>query len=146
DPTSATFTQTGSMAGGRSMPSSVLLGSGKVLVAGGVDSPPLTYLSTTELFDPTTKTFTPGPTMSTPRASHTIDVLPGGSVIVVGGTSGLNVGLASAEILALTAAGGACTVGDDCVSGSCDDGTCCIAACKLQCRTCNATGGCIAVA
>ena len=61
-----------------------LLPSGKVLVAGGVNSE---YLDNAELFDPATGTWTATGSLSTRRAGHTATLLPSGDVLVAGGDS-----------------------------------------------------------
>jgi hypothetical protein len=61
------------------------LGSGKVLLAGGVGSGGAS-LTSAELYDPVANTFTAiASTMSAARARHTATILPGGAVLLAGG-------------------------------------------------------------
>ncbi|MFY9805298.1 MAG: kelch repeat-containing protein [Candidatus Acidiferrales bacterium] len=91
DPTTGTFSTTGTMAEARSLHTATLLPSGKVLVAGGgVEN------STAELYDPAAGTFSITGGMEIGRSGHTATLLPNGSVLVAGG--GIFLGLASAEL------------------------------------------------
>lgn len=56
-----------------------LLPDGRVLVAGGIDSPQAL------LWDPVTGSLEPAGTLTTPRAHHTATLLPDGRVLIVGG-------------------------------------------------------------
>jgi hypothetical protein len=100
DPTSGTFSSTGSMAGTRDFQTATRLLDGRVLIVGGTD----TYahaLTSAELFDPTTGTFSPTGSLAGPRGFHTATLLLDGRVLIVGGTSDSWTGaqfLASAEI------------------------------------------------
>jgi hypothetical protein len=77
------FTSTGSMGTARQSHTATLLGTGKVLVAGGSD---LTgTLATAELYDPTAGTFSPTGSMETGRNGHTATLLKDGKVLVAGG-------------------------------------------------------------
>ncbi|WP_224242295.1 kelch repeat-containing protein [Hyalangium gracile] len=86
---------TGSMVKGREGHTATLLNSGKVLVAGGVDSSG--SLAEAELYDPTTRTWSPTDTMKTGRHHHTATLLPSGKVLVAGGENEEGV-LSSAEL------------------------------------------------
>jgi WD40 repeat protein len=100
DPTTGTFSPTGSMAAPRSQHTATLLADGRVLIAGGltgssaraggitlasyrtaaVDS----FLATAEIYDPTTGTFSRTGSMSSPHRGHTATLLRDGRVLVVG--------------------------------------------------------------
>ncbi len=99
DPTTGTFSATGSMSAARSFAQATLLSNlsnGKVLIAGGFNSSTLMVLSSAELYDPAAGTFTPTGGMSTPRQSFTATLLPNGKVLVAAGvTTGA---LGSAEV------------------------------------------------
>jgi hypothetical protein len=95
DPTTGTFTATGSMNTARLLHTATLLNNGKVLVAGGDSSSQ--PLASAELYDPTTGTFTAIGSMSTARSLHTATLLNNGTVLVVGGHIG-TLPLTSAEL------------------------------------------------
>ncbi|MBZ4329465.1 kelch repeat-containing protein [Corallococcus sp. AS-1-12] len=83
DPTTNTWTRTGSMAQGRSRQLATLLPDGKVLVAGGEDING--YLTSSEVYDPATGTWSPAGAMAEPHFS-TAPLLPTGKVLAVGVT------------------------------------------------------------
>jgi hypothetical protein len=91
DPSTGSFSVTGSMAASRSFHTATLLPSGKVLVAGGGDEN-----STAEVYDPATVSFSITGGMEIGRSGHTATLLPNGSVLVAGG--GIFAGLAFAEL------------------------------------------------
>jgi hypothetical protein len=91
DPSSGSFSVTGSMAEARTFHTATLLPNGKVLVAGGGDEN-----STAEVYDPATGAFSTTGGMEIGRSGHTATLLPNGSVLVAGG--GIFAGLASAEL------------------------------------------------
>ena len=91
DPSTGSFSVTGSMAEARTLHTATLLPSGKVLVAGGGDEN-----STAEVYDPATGSFGITGGMAIGRSGHTATLLSNGSVLVVGG--GIFAGLASAEL------------------------------------------------
>ena len=103
DPGSGSWTDTGSMSGGRILHTATLLPDGKVLVAGGADSiseTSVNALATAELYDPATGSWTATGPMIDPRAHHTATLLADGKVLVAGG-SGSAAGtdsLATAEL------------------------------------------------
>ena len=89
DPSSGTFTATGSMATSRVGHTATLLPNGKVLIAGGARdlSPDGSYLpmASAELYDPSSETFTTTGSMATPRVGYTATLLPNGKVLIAGG-------------------------------------------------------------
>ncbi len=91
DPSTGSFSVTGSLAEARTFHTATLLPNGKVLVAGGGDEN-----STAEVYDPATGSFSISGGMEIGRSGHTATLLPNGSVLVAGG--GIFAGLASAEL------------------------------------------------
>jgi hypothetical protein len=91
DPSTGSFTATGSMETIRFAATATLLNSGNVLVAGGVGP-----LDTAELYNPAAGTFTPVGNMSTGRSNHTAVLLSSGKVLLIGGrgVNGISVGTA----------------------------------------------------
>jgi Galactose oxidase, central domain len=85
DPVPGSFTPTGNMGTARVGHTAALLPSGKVLVAGGQFSNPL---STTELYDPGTGSFTAAGAMQTGRVAHTATLLQNGTTLLAGGDLG----------------------------------------------------------
>jgi uncharacterized repeat protein (TIGR02543 family) len=85
DPAVPNFTATGASPLVSTYPKSVLLPSGKVLIAGGssliVDAP----ITEAALYDPPTKSFATTSPKAIPRVHHTINLLPNGKVLVTGG-------------------------------------------------------------
>jgi Galactose oxidase, central domain len=78
-----TFTATGSLNTGRYGHTATLLPSGKVLVAGGVDTNGNPTASA-ELYDPATGTWTYTTPMNSPHFLHTATLLPNGKVLIFG--------------------------------------------------------------
>lgn len=77
----------------------MLLGTGKVLVAGGL-GPGWTFLSSAELYDPATGRFSPTGSLTVARESHVAIRLQDGRVLIAGGHNGVRRNLtllASAE-------------------------------------------------
>jgi Bacterial Ig-like domain (group 2)/Galactose oxidase, central domain len=91
NPSTGSFSVTGSMVEARSYHTATLLPSGQVLVAGGG-----TENSTAEVYDPASGSFSITGGMEIGRSGHTATLLSNGSVLVAGG--GLFAGLASAEL------------------------------------------------
>jgi (2Fe-2S) ferredoxin len=88
DPTTGTWTRTGSMSTSREQQSATLLGDGDVLVAGGNTESgfnPGRNLSTAELYDPSSGAWSPTASMMTPRSGQTATLLSNGWVLVAGG-------------------------------------------------------------
>ena len=91
DPSTGTFTSTGSMTAARYSQAATLLADGRVLITGGEGPGPgprfSSGLTSAELYDPKTGTFTATGTMSAPHPSATLNLLSSGKVLVTGGTS-----------------------------------------------------------
>lgn len=85
DPTTGTWTFTGSMHTARAYHTAALLHSGKVLVLGGWVYNGGYALSSAELYDPTTGTWTATSSMPTVRFYNTMTTLLGGKILVAGG-------------------------------------------------------------
>jgi hypothetical protein len=100
DPSTGTFTPTGSMKTARAHHTATLLPNRKVLVAGGSNG--LNVLSSAELYDPDTGTFTPTGAMKAPRRSFTAVGVATNKVLIAGGWNGSKA-LASAELYDWTA-------------------------------------------
>lgn len=90
-----TFLPTGSLAAARSQHTATLLPNGKVLVAGGQVSSPLT---SAEFYDPATGLWSATSSLATARFAHTAILLPSGKVLVMGGTGTGGARLASVEL------------------------------------------------
>ncbi|MEP7345849.1 MAG: kelch repeat-containing protein [Gemmatimonadaceae bacterium] len=95
DPTTRTFSRTGSPRVPRGAHTATLLPDGRVLIAGGYNG---SYLASTEIFDPAHGTFTPGPNMIESRIDHLAITLGDGRTLIVGGQGGESTFLASAEL------------------------------------------------
>jgi len=92
------FAPTGSMTVARMGHTATLLPSGKVLIAGGVDSVFSAGLASAELYDPVAGTFTATGDMTVARGTeHTATLLATGKVLIAGGHDDTN-DLASAEL------------------------------------------------
>jgi len=87
DPSTGTFTQTGSMAVGRFLYTATLLQNGKVLIVGGALTSTSDPVATAEVYDPATGIFTMTHEMATAREQHTATLLADGRVLIVGGTT-----------------------------------------------------------
>lgn len=89
DPSSGTFTPTGSPCIAREFHTATPLATGKVLIAGGneFNGYPtwLTPTATAELYDPATGSFAATGSMSIGRSGHTASLLTDGRVLIVGG-------------------------------------------------------------
>ena len=84
DPTTGTFSPTGSMTTSRDGHTATLLSDGRVLMTGGNDLGDHGVASA-ELYDPETGIFTATGSMTTARALHTATLLSDGRVLIVGG-------------------------------------------------------------
>lgn len=87
DPSTGTFTQTGSMTAGRFMHTATQLQNGKVLIVGGALTSTSNPLATAEIYDPAAGTFTATGAMATAREQHTATLLADGRALIVGGGS-----------------------------------------------------------
>jgi hypothetical protein len=92
DPSTGTFTLTGSMAVGRFLHTATLLQNGKVLIVGGALTSTSDPVATAEVYDPATGTFTMTGAMATVREQHTATLLADGRVLIVGGTTSTSTG------------------------------------------------------
>ena len=102
DPTTGTFSPTGSLATARDLHTATLLSGGRVLVAGGLargrayaDDPQ--FLALAELYDPAGSFSATGP-MTERRARQMATLLADGRVLVTGGSGDFAAPLASAEL------------------------------------------------
>jgi hypothetical protein len=85
DPSTDSFTATGSMASVRVGHTATLLTNGKVLIAGGTTAYMSGYLASAELYDPDTGTFIRTGSMTTARTGQTATLLSSGKVLLTGG-------------------------------------------------------------
>lgn len=144
DPTTNRFTPAGNLAAVRSELQAVRLDSGRVMIAGGQVAG--SSVSDVEIFDPASKTFTAQPPLSFARSSFGLSLLPNGDVLANGGKAPNGTSVRNAEVWSPTGKGVQCRVGDDCLSGVCQQGTCCAGPCAGPCKTCvTGTGACVAV-
>jgi len=84
DPSTGTFSVTGSLNTARFGHTATVLPTGEVLIAGGINSAG-NYLASAELYNPSTGTFTPTGSMKTTRELATATLLGSGQVLVAGG-------------------------------------------------------------
>ena len=90
NPITDTWSNTGSIAGGRMLHSATLLPNGKVLIAGGCDTFSNNYMTTSLLYDYVTNTWSNTGSMTKVQLGHTATATRNGMVITVGGyTPGL---------------------------------------------------------
>ncbi|HEX2030468.1 MAG TPA: PxKF domain-containing protein [Actinomycetota bacterium] len=92
DPSTGTWSATGSLSVPRSGSTLTVLADGGVLAVGGTDGS--TYHTSAETWDPGTGAWSPAGAMAASRASHSATVVNGGSVLVAGGYNGAPVGTA----------------------------------------------------
>ena len=93
------FCATGSLSTPREIDTDVLLGNGKVLIAGGANMSG-NFLNTAELYDPATGTVSPTGNLTAPngRALQASVVLPDGKVLLLGGSDSASSALATVEL------------------------------------------------
>ena len=87
NPNSGTITYTGGLAVARTAPA-ILLGNGKVLVAGGYSCDAngnCSSLSSAEVYDPNSSSFSGAGNMTLDRYGHTMTLLENGKVLIAGG-------------------------------------------------------------
>jgi hypothetical protein len=87
NPNSGSFTYTGSLATARAAPA-VLLGNGKVLIAGGYScdaSGNCASLQSAEIYDPASGAFSTAGNMTVARSGHTATLLGNGKVLIAAG-------------------------------------------------------------
>ena len=144
DPATESFTATGATLGVRNGGRAVVLKSGNVMIAGGTDPSGIT--ASVEIFGVVTKTFAAQPPITFARDRFGAALLPSGDVLVFAGLLGTTYSTSFSETWHPGAAGSSCTAGDDCLTGSCEEGVCCATPCNGACKTCTAaSGACVAV-
>ena len=94
DPSTGTFSPTGSLATARSNATAILLPDGLILVAGGYTD---ALNAAAELYDPKTGSFSLTGLQATASADATATLLPDGRILIAGGDSG-GTSLSSAEL------------------------------------------------
>jgi MBG domain/Bacterial Ig-like domain (group 2)/Abnormal spindle-like microcephaly-assoc'd, ASPM-SPD-2-Hydin/Kelch motif/Galactose oxidase, central domain len=85
DPTTGTFSPSGSLNAGRYSHTATLLTNGDVLVTGGYSTTSSSILASVELYDPASGLFSPAGSMAASRVFHTATLLNNGQVLVVAG-------------------------------------------------------------
>jgi len=101
DPTTGTWSLTGSLNVSRSAASATLLQNGKVLVFAGLQIPVngnFNILSSAELYDASTGTWTPTGSLNVARQGTTATLLPDGRVLAAGGGAHNGAGLLQTEL------------------------------------------------
>jgi hypothetical protein len=122
----------------------VLLASGRVLIAGGVDNRTASSFSTTEIYDPAKDVWTPGPSMLAHLGDDesTLTLLSDGRAVLAGGTAaGAGNVVATVEIFKPgdDPNGSPCSSDGECATNHCSDGVCCDTACNTTCVACSAS-------
>jgi tetratricopeptide (TPR) repeat protein len=83
DPSTSTWSSTGSLATSRAYHTATLLPGGKVLVAGGTGAGK--ELSSAELYDASSNIWSSAGSLEMPRERHTATLLPSGKILIAGG-------------------------------------------------------------
>lgn len=103
DPSTGTYSPTGSPLVVREGKTATRLNDGRVLFTGGSDCAVTgngAMWASAELYDPATGTFSPTGSMAAPRDQHTATLLADGRVLIVGGMSGPSAASAGGIVLA----------------------------------------------
>lgn len=87
DPSTGTFSATGSMTTQREGHTATMLRDGRVLIVGGSDNG-IHTLDSAEIYDPASATFTRTGHLNQPRVAHTATPLHSGQVLIAGGGRG----------------------------------------------------------
>jgi hypothetical protein len=95
-PDQIVFMTTGDMLSMRSWHTAILLGSGKVLVAGGFSNG--SYLTSAEIFNPTIGTWSMAGNLNAARSSAPMILLKNGKVLIMGGYPGGSSYISTAEL------------------------------------------------
>lgn len=102
DPTTGTFTPTGSLNTARFIHTATLLNNGMVLIVGGQALPPGYVrpidLTSAELYDPTSGVFTATGNLNTARVNDTATLLNNGLVLIAGGQGSQGTLVGTAEL------------------------------------------------
>ncbi|MGB6875593.1 MAG: kelch repeat-containing protein [Candidatus Acidiferrales bacterium] len=85
NPSTETFSATGSLHTGRDGQTATLLENGEVLIVGGYNYSTKTYLTSAELYNSSTGTFSVTGSLHTARELHTATLLQNGMVLIAGG-------------------------------------------------------------
>jgi hypothetical protein len=106
NPSTGTFTATGSMNSARAMHTATLIADGTILIAGGYTSASSAGATqTAEIYNVSQRSFRLTGSMTVPRAFHSATLLYNGEVLIAGGessTDASNAFLASAELYSYT--------------------------------------------
>ncbi len=83
----------------RALFSTIVLGDGNVIIAGGITVPIFKVSNTAEVFNPTSKLFLKYPLLSVPRGGYAAQSLQDGSALIVSGFSNINPLLGNIEFI-----------------------------------------------
>jgi hypothetical protein len=148
DPATGRFADAGALADARETVTATLMTSGNVYITGG-------FLLATgspivERYEPATGQVSVAPFLVTARGYHRATLLDSGVLLATGGrvtaSDAFGNSIGQAEELGVASAGAVCALHDDCASGICDQGVCCLTTCTGACRACApGTGQCLVV-